>query len=456
MRNILLVAKREFVATVGTRAFLFGLLFLPVLIALFAWIGPRLFNPQDYQLKGEIIVIDPTGQVLPGLRDAYNPEKIRERREQFIKEALAKAPQQLQEMADKVPAGNAGLNLAPIPDLRILTRPPGTDIENEKAWLNYQPKDMPRLAIAVIHPNAVEPAGDSLEYGSYDFYVSPNLSDMARNEIQQGLKDAIVNARLNKSALNGTQVYSILDVPSVRSVTIMQTEQRQTVQGFNTMLPLAFGFLLLMGVMGGGGQLLTTMVEEKSSRVVEILLSAVSPIELMAGKLLGQMGASMIGMGLYILMGVFLLSSFAMVGLLDFSLIFYLLLFFVITYLVMGSLMMAVGSAVNDMKEAQGLLMPLSITFMIPWILWFPISRSPNSVLSVVMSFIPPMNTFAILMRMASSSPPPWWQVWLSILIGLGSVVGAVWLTAKIFRIGLLMFGKPPNFRTLLRWVRSA
>jgi len=456
MRNILLVAKREFVATVMTRAFLFGLLFLPALIALFAWIGPRLFNPRDFQLKGEIIVIDPTGLILPELRDAYDPGKIRERRVQAAKEVLAKMPQQVQEMADKVPGGNIGMDLTPIPDLRILTRPAGTDIEEEKAWLNDQSKDMPHLAIVVIHPNAVEPADGSTEYGSYDFYVSSNLSDMARGEIQQGLKNAIVPARLNRTDLDGTEIYSIIGVPSVRSVTVTQTDQRQTVGGFNTLLPVAFGFLLMMGVMGGGGQLLTTMVEEKSSRVVEVLLSAVSPMELMAGKLLGQMGASMIGMGLYILMGVFLLSSFALVGLFDFSLIFYLLLFFVITYLVMGSLMMAVGSAVNDMKEAQGLLMPLSITFMIPWILWFPISRSPDSLLSVVMSFIPPVNTFAILLRMASSSPPPWWQIWFSILIGLGSVIGAVWFTSKIFRIGLLMFGKPPNFRTLLRWVRSA
>jgi ABC-2 type transport system permease protein len=81
--------------------------------------------------------------------------------------------------------------------------------------------------------------------------------------------------------------------------------------------------LLLMGVLGGGGQLLTTMVEEKSSRVVEVLLSAVSPMELMAGKLLGQMAASLVGMCIYLIMGIGLLSSFALFGLLNFSLIFY-------------------------------------------------------------------------------------------------------------------------------------
>ncbi len=92
--------------------------------------------------------------------------------------------------------------------------------------------------------------------------------------------------------------------------------------------------------MAGGGQLLNTMVEEKSSRVIEVLLSAVSPMELMAAKLIGRMAAALIGMGLYIVMGLFLLTSFAPAGLLDFSLIFYLFIFFVITYLVMGSLML--------------------------------------------------------------------------------------------------------------------
>ena len=456
MRNVFLVAKREFTATVATRAFVIGLFFFPVLIALGVVIGPRLFNPRTVQVKGEIAVIDPTGLVLPELKDAYNPEKIRERREQAAKEALATMPKQVQQITSTAAVKNLGKNPEPIPDIRIQTRPPDTDIERAKSWLNTQTKEMPRLALVVIHPDAVVPAGDGLKYGSYDFYVPPSLVDMARMEIQQGLYKAIVDARLKANAFDGTAIHAILNVPSVPSVTVTPTDQRQTVGGFNTLVPLAFGFLLWMGVMGGGGQLLTTMVEEKSSRVVEVLLSAVSPMELMAGKLLGQMAASLIGLGLYLAMGLFMLASFALFGLLDISLIFYLLIFFVITYLVMGSLMMAVGAAVNDMKEAQGLMMPLMLVFMVPWLLWFPISLRPDSVLSVTMSFIPPMNTFAILLRMASSSPPPFWQIWLSILIGIASVFGAVWFSAKVFRIGLLMYGRPPNIRTLLRWVRMA
>src|SRR5690606_38542784 len=211
-----------------------------------------------------------------------------------------------------------------------------------------------------------------------------------------------------------------------------------------------------IGVMTGGQALLWSTVEEKSSRVIEVLLSAVSPMQLMAGKLLGHMAVSFVGLALYIALGLALLAGATLLGLLDFSLIIYLVIFFVITYLVLGSLMMAVGSAVNEMREAQTMMMPIVLLMIVPWLLWLPISRDPDSTLSVTLSFLPPINSFAMLLRMASLSPPPAWQVWLSIAIGVASVFAALWFTAKVFRIGLLMHGKPPNLMTLIRWARAA
>ncbi len=214
--------------------------------------------------------------------------------------------------------------------------------------------------------------------------------------------------------------------------------------------------LLLVAVFTGGQYLMTTVIEEKSSRVVEVLLSAVSPLQLMAGKILGQMTVSAIIMLLYAGMGITALISFAFLGLVDPSLFIYLVIFFVIAYFVVGSLMAAIGAAVNELREAQSLMTPVIMVMMLPWILWMPISRDPNSVFATVTSFVPPVNTFVMLLRMTSTSPPPLWQVWLSIALGLASVYAAVWFAAKVFRVGLLMHGKPPNFRTLIKWVRLA
>ena len=183
--------------------------------------------------------------------------------------------------------------------------------------------------------------------------------------------------------------------------------------------------LLIMGVMFAGQGMLTTTVEEKSNRVIEVLLSAVSPMQLMGGKLLGHMGISLLAMSLYLGLGLVALASFSLFGLLDLTLILYLLIFFLIAFFTIGSLMMAVGAAVNDMREAQQLMMPLMLVMIVPWMLWMPIVRDPNSTLAVVVSFVPPVNSFGMLLRLASSSPPPAWQVWLSIAIGVAGVFGA-------------------------------
>jgi ABC-2 type transport system permease protein len=168
------------------------------------------------------------------------------------------------------------------------------------------------------------------------------------------------------------------------------------------------------------------------------------------------MGASFVALALYVVMGIALLVSFALFGLVDIRMLFYLAIFFVIAFLVIGSLMAAIGAAVNEMKEAQSLMGPIMIMLVAPLMLQVPISQNPNSTFSTVISFIPPVNSFTMLIRMASSAPPPIWQVWLSIAVGVASVFGAVWFAAQVFRIGLLMYGKPPDLATLIRWVKAA
>lgn len=456
MKKVFHVAVREFVVTVTNKAFIIGLLVMPALIAFFALIGPLVFNFRDFKVAGDIRIIDPTGVVVPQLRASLDSRRIEARRAELTQQAMENIPKEVRQIAGV--RGEAALQVAlgPVPDVHVEERPVDSDLRAEKAWLVERKPERPRLGLIVIHPDAVRKEEGKSEYGSYDLFVAHNLDDRAESEIQQSLRDALVNARGDAQSLNRERINAIVHVPRVQSVTVTPGDERKTVRGLNFALPLSVAALLFVGVMTGGQALLTTTVEEKSNRVIEVLLSAVSPMELMAGKLIGQMAVSLLVLGLYIAMGLTVLTSLSLLGLFNPWLIVYMLIFFVIMYLVFGSLMMAVGSAVNEMREAQGLMMPLMLLQIIPWILWMPISRNPNSTLSIIMSFLPPVNTFGMLLRMASSAPPPWWQVWLSIGIGVASVFAAIWFAAKVFRIGLLMYGKPPNIGTLIRWARSA
>jgi len=444
MSRILEIARREFVATVFTRGYIIALLIFPALIALGVTVGPRVFVDRTFRVEGQIAVIDLSARVTPELRTALTAEKPAGDLAAIARAAGGNSPN----------AVMAAFGMAP--KLTLIERPASADLEQEKAWLRTGEPGAPHLALAVIHANAVEPKPSQTEFGSYDLYLPPRTDNRVEIPVHQVLRDAIVSARLTMHGLDRVTINDLVTVPRVQSITVSDGGERTGGGGFAFILPAAFMFLLFMGVMGSGQGMLTSTIEEKGSRVIEVLLSAVSPMQLMAGKLIGHMGISLLGMSVYLVLGLLGLASFSLFGLLDLSLIAYLFVFFLLAFFTIGSLMMAVGSAVNDMREAQSLMMPLMMLMIAPWVLWMPISRNPNSTLSVVVSFLPPVNSFGMLLRMSSTSPPPMWEVWLSIGIGLVGVVGAVWFASKVFRIGLLMFGRPPNLATLIRWVRAA
>ena len=456
MTRILHVARRDFVATVATKGFIFGLLVMPALLGAFLVVGPRIFDDDAYRIEGEYAVIDPTGVVLPEMRAALDPEAVARRRLEEFRRNLAEAPDMVRSIAETATPRSIDETLGPAPNVRLTGLPADADVEAAKGWLNEETDGPRHTALIVIHGHAVEPADTGGELGTYDLYVAPGLDDRDLSHIHRNVRDAIVDARVAARSLDRAAIDALLRVPRQPSTTVGPDSERETVRGFSFILPIAFMGLLIMGIMAGGQTMLTSTIEEKSTRVVEVLLSAVSPMELMAGKLLGAVAISLLMIGLYLGLGLVALSSFSMFGLLDPWLILYLLIFFLIGFFVIGSLMLAVGAAVNDMTEAQSLQMPLMLVVMLPWFIWPAVSRNPNSVLAVTVSHLPPVNSFGMILRMASSQPPPWWEVWLSIGTGLASVVAAVWVAAKVFRIGLLMYGKPPDFRTLVRWIRAA
>jgi ABC-2 type transport system permease protein len=444
VKKILWIARREFVATVFTKAFLFGLLFLPIMIGV-VFLVMQAFDDDDYRASGRIAIIDATGNVATEARQVLEEDPMAAQLASQIAELTGQAPQVAAAMAA----------MAQVPDFTIVQLPVDASLEAEKPQLLRPEIAGGFLAIVAVHPDAVEVESEDAEFGSYDLYTAPDVDQREIEAIRGLMRDAIVNLRIEANGFDRATIDRLLRMSRGESITVTETEERDSVSGLSMILPLSFMFLLFLGIMGGGQHLMTSTIEEKSSRVVEVLLSAVSPFELMAGKLLGHISVSLVALSVYLVAGLLALANFSLLGLLESSLVFYLFVFFFIAFFTVGSVMLAIGSAVNELREAQSLMMPVTIMIMMPVLLWMPISRDPSSTLALTVSFVPPVNTLGMLLRLASTEPPPIWQVWLTIGIGIAGVYTALWGASRVFRIGILMTGKPPNFRTLLRWIRT-
>jgi ABC-2 type transport system permease protein len=431
IRRIWMVATRDFVTTVSGKGFVIGLLIMPLLVLLLAVLVPRILSSGSPQVRGEVAVIDPSGAVLPELRIALDPQTIAAR--------PAQTPPR------------------PAPVLQIVERPSTADVQAEKPWL-IQPKEAEsrHLALVVIHSDAVTKGESGDAYGTYDLYVSGSLNEATESTLHEALRQSLTKARLKTAGFEPQAIEAAMRVERPKSVVVADSGERASQRGFRRALPFICGLLLFMGVITGGQTLLASTVEEKSSRVVEVLLAAVSPLELMWGKLIGQLGVGLLMMLVYVGMGLLGLAQFSMLGQLDPMLVAYLVAFYFISYLVYGALMLAIGAAINQIADAQSLMGPVMLLLITPYVLAPFIGQAPNSAFSIAISFIPPMNTFGMLARLASDAPPPAWQVIATIFVGLISAVIAVWFAAKIFKIGLLMHGKPPSFATLIRWARMA
>lgn len=465
MIKVIHIAVREFLATVLTKGFLFGILFPPLMIVIMSIVMPLLMNKASPRVKGHVAVIDATGEVAPRLEKAFTEDAISRRREKRNAEVMDNAgvPKNVQNAGSA--AGAMGPGQQPTPDMTLKVLPPESDVEAAKAAIRQDAaagggKELeeggdPRLALVVIPATAVTPEAGKA-YSGFDLFVAPKLDIEVRGDVEAQVREAIVDARIKAANMDVAVVRAITQRPAAATKAITSTGEKKGSEVAQLLIPGAFMLLLWISVFTCGQYLLSSTIEEKSNRVMEVLLSAVSPMQLMAGKILGQMWVGMVMLVLYGGAGGMALIGFAMADFVDWINLVYLAIYFVIAFSLIACLMAAVGSAVNDIREAQSLLGPIMIVLIIPMMLWMPILRNPNSTFAQVASFVPPISPFVMVLRVAGSEKIPTWQIPASIVVGFISVGGFLWASAKVFRIGVLMYGKPPNIGTLIKWIRMA
>lgn len=431
--KILAIAWREFRYTALTKAFIIGAIGVPFLMVGVISLMPMIAKGASTTVQGPVAVVDPSGKVTPILKRLFEqeaqdsgstPGESGSRRDDFEGGPLALTVQPVADPA-KADALIAELGKS---DLLAVIRLPETVVDAPSPGA-------PRDEIGLVVTNATP------------WHVTSRLERMA--------KSAVVEARLANLGMDAARMRSLMQPPRVDAQRLGRSgDLKQEIVASRMILPVAFMMLLWICVFTSGQQLLTTTIEEKSSRVMEVLLSAVSPMQLLIGKLLGQALVSLVMLFMYAGTAVLALSILGMADLVQPIQYLWLVLYFVMAYLMVATMMVAVGSAVSDLREAQALVGPVMVVLMIPLVLWMPISNAPNGTFATIMSFIPPAIPFVMILRLASTSEPvAAWQVALSLVVGAASVVAMLWAATRIFRVGILMQGKPPTPRELLRWM---
>ncbi|GJM19283.1 MAG: hypothetical protein DHS20C14_14960 [Phycisphaeraceae bacterium] len=456
--KVIHVARREFASTALTKGFIIGALVVPVMFALvmplIGWLIQSAAPPPEV---GRVAIADRSGQLGALIAERLSPEALDEARGGTPAEIVQDAQSgQAPDPSDLAATANA--MLGDVPKFQIDLLGADADIEAVKDRLleSHENKADRTLAIVDIDTDAVERAEGETTFGGYTLYTRPEVDVRTSGTIENTVERAIKDTRFRIAGVDADEINALTRIHSGGVQEVTEGGTRESNKALKMLLPFGVIMLLFMGVMTGGQYLLTTMVEEKASRVVEVLLSAVSPMELMAGKILGQMLVGLLMVVMYSSVGIGALLFFGLSDMLEWTDLLYMLIFFLIAYVMIAAFMAAIGSAVNELREAQSLMAPVMIVLVLTLYLSFPVSLSPSAPWAVAMSFIPPVSPFAMLTRIASTEPPPAWQVWLSILISGLAAWAMVWIAAKIFRVGLLMFGKPPNFTTLVRWIRMA
>ncbi|HYE60669.1 MAG TPA: ABC transporter permease [Phycisphaerales bacterium] len=468
MWKMLQVAKREFVATVLTKAFLIGVFILPVVLTATIPIAGLLVSSKSPDVNGTVAIIDLSGDAERGgeaakaVMELLSPEAIaaQQKRQKaddakVIRETVADKMGSAQ--ADQVDEALKLTGDAKVPDIKPEQLPATTDLEQAKQPLmSGTTFDGSRLALVVIEKNAIRRGEGEKAFGGYQLYVKPKLDSRAQRLITDQVGKAIVQTRLKVNGEDPEQVLAMTSLQRPKALAVTKTGEKSSGELQQYLLPMGFMMLLWVSVFTSGQFLMTSTIEEKSNRIMEVLLSAVSPMQLMTGKIVGQMGAGLLIMTVYSGFGIASLLLFNRGDLLEGASFGFLVAFFFIAFFTIAAMMAAVGSAVTDIHEAQALMMPIMLVVMIPMLLMMPIISAPSGMMATVMSFVPPISPFVMVLRMSSSQPPPQWQLFVALGIGVVTVYVALKIAAKVFRVGVLMYGKPPNLATLVKWVRMA
>lgn len=430
--SVFVVLKREYLQRVKNKAFWIATLIVPLFAAAVTTL-PGLLIAKS-RTSQSLVVVDDSGR---GIGEALKVELTRAK------------------TAPKLPGGRSGDRLA---DFAIETQTPAADPQAQRLALDGRVRDEKIDAWLWIGKGVL--GDEPVEYHARN---TSNL--FTQDSLRSDLSEVVRRIRLQQAGIDPARMEELTKRVEIKPLQVPGTG---TSGGGVAGMIFAFTlfFLLYMSILMWGQQVMQGVLEEKGTRVIEVLISALTPFELMMGKLLGicLVGLTQLAIWLGTVTVLTSVGAAAVLPLmpagtvlpsLTLGIVINLALLFILGFFAYATLYAAIGASFNNLQEAQQVAGVAVLFIVAPVMVIYPIINDPSSTMAVTMSLIPLFTPLVMPLRIAIEMPPAW-QLALAYALTLSFVLGMVWFCSKIYRVGILMYGKKPTLQEILKWTRYA
>ena len=455
MNKLLAIIKREYLQRVRTKFFIIMTVLGPLMLVVFTVVPGLLVGMKTGDTR--IAIVDQTegAKLYEPMREGLlNPDRDNEEDDNKQNMAGSVNANQKDRMEK---AGKSFTGSFRVEEVKLNGRP----LEDLRRELNA------RIGRDELEGYLVIPSDILTNSKSKPAYYGRNVGDfMTSQQIQSRLNSAVRRQRLLAEGVKVQDVDALSKSVGIATYPVNEKGQEGAEDsGAGFVLVFIIAFLIYMTILLYGQVVLGAIVEEKETRIAEILFSSVRPFYLMLGKLIGVSLMALTQLGIWVaafgLVAAYVLPALTArgteVNLPHLPPVFfvYFFLFFGLGYFIYATIYVLVGSMVTTTQEGGQMAMPIVFLLMAGLYMAFPVIRAPNSSFAFWVSMVPFFAPITMMVRIVSQQPP-FWQIALSFSIGCVTVVLLLWLASRIYRIGMLMYGKKATIPEVARWVRQS
>lgn len=450
MRKFVAVVKHEYKKVVLKWSFLIGTLMLPILAVIFSLVPALIFS-----IKGEptrMAIADPAGQISPRLRANLSPDKIAEKARQAAEESLKNlTPSQEEQLRNSAKQ---------FQDSFIFTDVDAAGMSDE---------DLRRSLTAKVSADEIDayliiPANANSPDAVFEFRSRKGADFISNETFRDALNSAVRSVRLANENISEEKLVQLSKRVNLDAKGLDERGGEKNTDGV-LIASMIIGLLIYIMLAIYGQAILGAVVEEKETRIAEILFSSARPFELILGKLVGVGLAGLTQLGIWVgtIAIVFAIAA-AQADLAPFLdlipritplMVGYFFLFFLVGFFTYAAIFALVGSMVTSLQEGGQFAFPPVMIMLVGFYFSFAVVRDPNSTLSFWVSIAPFMAPITMPVRILAEMPPVW-QILLALILNAAVIAGLVWITARVYRVGMLMYGKRATFPEVWKWIRQA